>query len=993
MVNVDDEQNWAYLLAPTFQCVNTSGKPLTEGYIEVYIHGTRNKYYCAKDFDGTLHPFQIPLDSLGANIVLAQPLYAYDVYVYNKYNSLQMSRYNVKPHTDVGEAIAQLVDIQSSDNTVSIERESATGWNLSIKDTVDRVQDIEDALDDFKTKQDEVDESGSVTKTITNIHQNENGEISVTYEDIDLPPQVPNVEITSPNDSISISSSTDQETNTKTFEIDVKNSGMQYFTATYGRSRYETRTPTVDNPYMDFIPCYIDSWSGYDYKGDFIINDWQAENSCWFMLKPGLYYINAIIQFEMTDDTTLLNQEGWYECARGSGDYNETNDYFYHDWSNNSNVYDADNRNYNTVHISYVKNVTAENGRNGIEFCPKLPYGISYVCIREVQIVKLDSAIAQIGTIFTAGNGISINTQNIISVKEGAGLGFAGDTLKVNAGSGISIINDELCVNVGSGISIEGDKIIVNEDFITNIINNEIQTIPGDGLSMDEDNKLNVNVDKGLSIDGDNNINVNIGTGIYLNEDNELCASGGQAIVNAGSGLSVDGDNYLNVNTGSGLSIDEDNNINVNVGSGLQIINGDIITINPEVGDVVATVEKLKKDLDTQITVNFDMPNVTHTYDFADRSVSTLANGACMLCQAFTIPINHDIRVATLGEDEPTLLGIYAKQQFNYKIMLALYVYDFETGYTDYVGDTGPVYVDAGRNEYPLVHKNPNINELTSSCVYYASLYLPSNSQVNGLYLASCPSYSNASYINATPRFTVGVENITYNNSEIDMTDATTGRLDYNDGQGNYYIGPWTDSYNERPAAPRFFMQVRNGTPTEHYEPTNPFTTLGAAAMVTSSDTASNLPNFTPSASNSCFRDVTPDADCDITYFEWLDDTSSAAGWAQSNCVYNSGFDTNLSGQNNVVTNIGQETTIDGHNVYRHRITFGAALHLTANTTYRFLCECFTDTSYVFNRSSNTNTIHVTNNGWYADLNNMTRYNNIIGKYLKVCADGTDYEI
>ena len=73
MINANDMQSWAYLLAPTFQFVNTAGKPLTEGWIEVYIAGTRNKYYCASDFNGTLHPFQIPLDSLGANIVLADP--------------------------------------------------------------------------------------------------------------------------------------------------------------------------------------------------------------------------------------------------------------------------------------------------------------------------------------------------------------------------------------------------------------------------------------------------------------------------------------------------------------------------------------------------------------------------------------------------------------------------------------------------------------------------------------------------------------------------------------------------------------------------------------------------------------------------------------------------------------------------------------------------------------------------------------------------------
>lgn len=92
---IDNEVNLDYLLEPTFQLVNTAGKPLTGGWIEVYIHGTRDRYYCSSDFDGTLHPFKIPLDSLGSNIVLASPFNKYDVYVYNKFGSLQMSRYGV----------------------------------------------------------------------------------------------------------------------------------------------------------------------------------------------------------------------------------------------------------------------------------------------------------------------------------------------------------------------------------------------------------------------------------------------------------------------------------------------------------------------------------------------------------------------------------------------------------------------------------------------------------------------------------------------------------------------------------------------------------------------------------------------------------------------------------------------------------------------------------------------------------------------------------
>ena len=145
MINADDMQSWAYLLAPTFQFVNTAGKPLTEGYIEVYIAGTRNKYYCASDFNGTLHPFQIPLDSLGANIVLADPDQAYDVYVYNKYGSLVMSRYHVSPGMAGGSGVLSIT-ITSEDGTVSVNNDGNGNFDLSIQDTVDRIDALEQAV-------------------------------------------------------------------------------------------------------------------------------------------------------------------------------------------------------------------------------------------------------------------------------------------------------------------------------------------------------------------------------------------------------------------------------------------------------------------------------------------------------------------------------------------------------------------------------------------------------------------------------------------------------------------------------------------------------------------------------------------------------------------------------------------------------------------------------------------------------------------------------
>ena len=242
MINEDEEVSWAYLLDPTFELINSAGKPLTDGWIEVYIHGTRSKYYCASDFNGTLHPFKIPLDSLGANIVLASPAHAYDVYVYNKFGSLIMSRYNVVPATGDGAVIKDVVTITSEDGTVNVQTSDQTNWDLSIKDTVDQVAentsdigDIKDDIDDINDAIGDINDSlankkdvqtaksfdGAATKTVKKITQDANGEMNVEFEDIDLPPEVPNVEITSEDNSVQVTETTDVQTNTKTFDLSV----------------------------------------------------------------------------------------------------------------------------------------------------------------------------------------------------------------------------------------------------------------------------------------------------------------------------------------------------------------------------------------------------------------------------------------------------------------------------------------------------------------------------------------------------------------------------------------------------------------------------------------------------------------------------------------------------------------------------------------------------------------------------------------------------
>ena len=84
-----------YILDPLFQVENNNGKPVVGGHIEVYEAGTNIKYTTYQNFDYTQNPFRIPLGSDGRAVVLGSMDLAYDVYVYDSFGNLIVSRLNV----------------------------------------------------------------------------------------------------------------------------------------------------------------------------------------------------------------------------------------------------------------------------------------------------------------------------------------------------------------------------------------------------------------------------------------------------------------------------------------------------------------------------------------------------------------------------------------------------------------------------------------------------------------------------------------------------------------------------------------------------------------------------------------------------------------------------------------------------------------------------------------------------------------------------------
>ena len=433
-----------------------------------------------------------------------------------------------------------------------------------------------------------------------------------------------------------------------------------------------------------------------------------------------------------------------------------------------------------------------------------------------------------------------------------------------------------------------------------------------------------------------------------LEETTGIVQSGSGSTYAAGDAIDLAND-AISVKYGNGLGLNASNELEVKIGDGLKYdTTGGVtsIALDNVTEEVVQTVQKLNQDLDTKLTTNFDIPNVDNTYDFASSSVTGLSNGAVMLCQAFTVPINNNIRLETTGTNpqEPTLIGVYAKRNFasDRPVMFALYEYDFDTNRTDYVADTGPVTVVAGRNEFPILHKNPNISELKSSCIYYASLYLPSVSNHGGLLLAGCSANGYQQNINAIPRFSIGVQNITYNGSEIQM-DATNGRLDYKDSNDNYYIGPWTNSYNEVATAPRFFLQIRNAGSSEVIS-TEPFDDLTSSYTLTSSNSINDVfgSQPQPNGDDMVFQGVTPRRAVTIKSWTFYDMCATDTnGWGKR--VYNSGFDTMVSDPSQITVSEGSVSGMTG--VYYHTYTLQNGIALSANTKYQFPAGMEYDTS------------------------------------------------
>ena len=238
----------------TQQFQNKNGSNLVSGKVYIYYQGRTALATTYHDEEGTVvNSNPVLLDNNGRATVFANTIYSYTIVVCDYYGKELFSQ-DITLHDAI--STAKDIVILGTDGTVLVDRTelpNGVQYDLSVntdiiatKKSVDDVKTdlnnltgkvdnhttqidqikediagIESTVANKKDKQNELNFNGSATKTIKKITQYPNGELDVEFADIDLPQEVPNVEITSEDNSVKVTETTDVQTNTKKFDLSV----------------------------------------------------------------------------------------------------------------------------------------------------------------------------------------------------------------------------------------------------------------------------------------------------------------------------------------------------------------------------------------------------------------------------------------------------------------------------------------------------------------------------------------------------------------------------------------------------------------------------------------------------------------------------------------------------------------------------------------------------------------------------------------------------
>lgn len=242
----------------TQQFQNKNGSNLVSGKVYIYYQGRTALATTYHDEEGNVvNANPVLLDNNGRATVFADTIYSYTIVVCDYYGKELFSQ-DITLHDAI--STAKDIVILGSDGSVKVDKtelpngvqydlsgnkeilatkeyvnagdknlqnqinevkKDVNEINTSIQNIDGQIQNINTSLENKKDKQNELNFNGSATKTVKKITQYPNGELNVEFADIDLPQEVPNVEITSEDNSVQITETTDVQTNTKKFDLSV----------------------------------------------------------------------------------------------------------------------------------------------------------------------------------------------------------------------------------------------------------------------------------------------------------------------------------------------------------------------------------------------------------------------------------------------------------------------------------------------------------------------------------------------------------------------------------------------------------------------------------------------------------------------------------------------------------------------------------------------------------------------------------------------------
>ena len=238
----------------TQQFQNKNGSNLVSGKVYIYYQGRTALATTYHDEEGAVvNSNPVLLDNNGRATVFANTIYSYTIVVCDYYGKELFSQditlhdaistakdvivigsngtvkvdtttlpngvqYDLSVNTDIIATKKSVDDVKTDLNNLTGKVDNHT---TQIEQIQEDIAGIESTVANKKDKQNELNFNGSATKTVKKITQYPNGELAVEFEDIDLPQEVPNVEITSEDNSVKVTETTDIQTNIKKFDLSV----------------------------------------------------------------------------------------------------------------------------------------------------------------------------------------------------------------------------------------------------------------------------------------------------------------------------------------------------------------------------------------------------------------------------------------------------------------------------------------------------------------------------------------------------------------------------------------------------------------------------------------------------------------------------------------------------------------------------------------------------------------------------------------------------